>query len=393
MGQPGEIRESDVSDAERKLFADVNAFAFEKVNTAAASWSVGGSPDASLFLEAAGLGLTGIEVAAEHGGRGFGYTTKLKVFTLLAQADFGFALSLVNSHNVAARLAQSAPLSLRKRFLPGLLDGSLSACTALSEPGAGSDFAAITTTAAKVSGGWLIDGEKSWIVNARHAGVAIIFVQTLQAGAGDPKGIGAFVVDLTAAGVERYAIDSAFSQTSIGSGGIHLNKVKVTDEHLLLPPGKAFKLILNEINGARIYVAGMCNGMLQAAIEQVKAYGATRHTFGEPLQNHSIWSDAVNKAETDLHESEASVAEAAACIDRQEDVQLAAINAKIHAVQLCQRHLPGMLHAMGAEGLKTDYCFTRHIAASQIAGFTDGATWLLQARAEKLQQQTNQRTD
>ena len=90
MGQPGEIRESDMSDAEQKLLADLNLFAFEKINPAAASWSMGGSPDASLFIEAAALGLTGIEVPAEQGGRGFGYTTKLRVFTLLAQADFGF---------------------------------------------------------------------------------------------------------------------------------------------------------------------------------------------------------------------------------------------------------------------------------------------------------------
>jgi len=223
-------------------------------------------------------------------------------------------------------------------------------------------------------------------VNARHAGLAIVFAQT--ADVGNPQGIGAFLIDLASPGVQRYAIDSTFSQTSIGSGGIKFTKVEVTDEHLLLPPGKAFKLILNEINGARTYVAGMCNSMLTAAIEQVKEYGAIRHTFGEPLQNHPIWSGALHAAENDLNESMTLVTKAAACIETEGDAQLAAIKAKIKAVQLCQHHLPQMLHAMGAEGLKAEYCFTRHIAASQIAGFTDGATWLLQARAEKLQQQS-----
>ncbi len=370
---------------ESTFIADVAAFTSTDIEPAATEWSLGQSPDDSLYHTASALGLTGMEVPVRHSGSGFGFKVKADACAQMAMADFGFAMSIVNTHNVAVRLCLSAADTLRDKYLPGLLNGTTKACTALTEPDTGSDFAAIKTRARKASGGWVLSGEKTWIVNGRHAGLAIVFAQTGSHGNSD--GIAAFLINLTSPGVKRYPIDAGFSQTSIATGGFQLDNVETNDNNLLLPPGTAFKSILNEINGARVYVASMCNAMLQAAIQQVRRYGESRYSFGKPLSEHESWLRVVTEAESELATSRAIEAGACILVDQGGDAQLAAINAKVKSVDTCQHQLPRLLHAMGAEGLRPQYCFTRHLAAAQMAGLTDGATGLLRDRAIKLSQQ------
>ena len=102
-----------------------------------------------VIKQAGGLGLTGIEVPTEHGGLGFSFSCKIKIFEILAGADFGFSLSLVNSHNVAKKLAHEAPQTLISEHVPAILSASKMGCTVLTEPGTGSDLASIQTTRPK----------------------------------------------------------------------------------------------------------------------------------------------------------------------------------------------------------------------------------------------------
>lgn len=368
------------------LLARVQSFADTRIAPAAAGWSMGASPDPALYREAAGLGLFGVEVPVAQGGAGLGYTLKARICAILAAADFGFAMSVVNTHNVALRLVQSAAQSVQDAHLAGLLSGAVSACTALTEPGAGSDFGAVQTRAVPQGDGWLLTGEKTWIVNARHAGLAIVFAQcgTAEQTPANGAGIGAFAVDLTAPGVTRYAIDAAFSQTSTGTGGFRLKDVRLGPDALLLPPGTAFKSILTEINGARTYVAAMCCAMLETALDQAARYGEVRKTFGKPLSAHQGWRLHLAQARGDLSAAQALTDRAIARVAAGEDAQLAAAEAKIQAVEASQRHLPALLHAMGAEGLRAEHCFTRHLAAAQVAGLTDGSTTMLRERVLRL---------
>jgi len=232
------------------------------------------------------------------------------------------------------------------------------------------------------SGGWVLDGEKTWITNARNAALAIVYAQCGEVG--DRSGIGAFLVDLTAPGCRRYAISSAFAQSSTGTGGFTLSGYELTDEHLLVEPGQAFTSIMLEINGARTYVAAMCCGMLDSALSLCTTYGAQRHSFGRPLAAHQAWRLPLAQAETDLAAARSLVQSATNCITSGEDAQLLSAQAKIYAVSTCQKHLPVLLHAMGAEGLRQEYPYARHLGAAQIAALVDGSTEMLLERVSRL---------
>ena len=361
--------------------AAVHRFAQTQLALAAAGWDQGSAPDPALLRAAADLGLFGIELPAAAGGLGFDFAHKAAVCASLAAVDFGFAMSIVNTHNAALRLHLSAP-TLAARYLPGLLSGQTAACTALTEPDAGTDVAALQTRATQTPEGWVLTGQKDWIINARHAGLSIVFAKC---GTGDDgAAIGAFAVDLTAPGVTRHATEAGFPQTSMGTGGFTLDAVACPPEALILPPGTAFQSILSEINGARAYVAAMCCAMLGAAVDTVAAYGQTRASFGVPLMGHQAWRLALAQAQTDLAATQALTDRAVAAIAGDPAAQLLAAQAKVHAVQTCQRHLPALLHAMGAEGLRPAHGLTRHLAAVQSAALTDGAITPLLERVARL---------
>lgn len=362
-------------EAIERFLAAVRAFARSDVARDASAWARGKTPEPAIWERAAEIGLTGIEVPVAFGGRGLGFRAKVEACASLAAVDFGLAMALVNTHNVAKRIASSAPADLARTLLPDLIAGRASACTALTEPDAGSDAAAMRCCAVRAPGGWELNGEKIWIVNARHARHAIVYAQTGQHG--QAAGIAAFLVDLRNTGCSTFAIDSEISQTSIGTGGFRLNRCFVPDERLLLSAGTAFKAILEEINGARIYVAAMCCAMVSAGLRQAQDYGETRQTFGRPLSQHANWREKLALCATALAAAWALVQAAIAATEGQGDVRHLAAAAKVNAVALAQSQLPILLHAMGAEGLRETYPFARHIGAAQLAALTDGSTAML----------------
>lgn len=353
----------------------VRSFARQVVAQGAADWARGQPPAQSVWREAGRIGLTRIEVPVAHGGLGLGFRARLEACAIVAAVDFGLAMALVNTHNVALRIALSAPDAVARAVLPELVTGAAAACTALTEAGAGSDVTAMASTAQKVAGGWLLNGEKRWIVNARHARFAIVYAQT--GAPGDAAGIAAFLVDLDDPSTTRFALESGISQVSIGTGGLRLDRCFVGDDRLLLPAGTAFKAILSEINTARLYVAAMCCAMVSAGLGLVQAYGETRQTFGRALGQHPAWREKLAGVAVRLAAAFALVEAAAGTLEQGGDIRQSAAAAKVNAVTLAQEALPGLLHAMGAAGLDEAYPFTRHIGSAQIAALTDGSTAML----------------
>ncbi len=357
-------------------------FAADLVAPQAAAWEAEGAVPRALFSRAGRLGLIGLEVPEALGGAGLGFTAKAEICEILAGADFGVAMAIVNSHNVAKKLAETAPPEIVQAFLPDLLCGARIGCTALTEPTAGSDFAAIEMRAEAFDGGWRLTGEKSWITNATQADTFIVYAQTKAPG--DMTGIAAFLVDGRREGFVRSPPSDVIGLRSCGAGGFRLERFLVHENEMIGASGAAFKSILNEINGARIYVAAMCCGMMDAALRLVADHGERRQVFGKPLRQHQGWRWILAEASVDLAGARALTTAAAAALEAGEDVQLLAAQAKILTSRVAGEQLPKLMHAMGAEGLTRGHPLGRHLIGAQFAGLVDGSTEMLLERVAKL---------
>jgi len=364
--------ETRLTEAERGLLAAAARFRRDVIAPNAAPWERARIVPRDAIKAAAALGLTGIEVPSAQGGQGASFIAKALLLEELAKSCFAFPFSLTNTQNVAARIARDGTPRQVERYLPGLLSGEQMGGTSLTEPQAGSDFPAITTTARRLPEGWAIDGEKAWMTNAATADVVIVYAKT-EAAPGT-AGMAAFLVDASLPGVERSAPYSLIGGHAIGAGGFRLNAVRLGEDALLYPPGEAFKRALASINGARVYVAAMCCGMVAESLRLAIAYGAERRAFGKRLLDHQGLRWSLVEVATDLEAARLLTYRAAILIADGRDPILAAALAKKFAVAMAQRRLGECLQAMGAEGLREDYPIGRHLAAARIAGFVDGTT-------------------
>ena len=367
-----------LTPAEAALVAQAGLLARDVVGPLAPQWERERRIGHEALQAAVELGLTRLQVPVAAGGLGASFACKAALAEVLAGADFGFTMSWLNTANVAAKLARDAPVGLAARYLPALVASRRLGCTALTEPGAGSDFAAITTLATRVDGGWRIDGAKAWITNAALADVVVLYAQT-EPGAG-ARGIACFFVDGQRAGFVREPAYALGGQHSIGSGGFRLAGYLAQADEMLHPPGQAFKAALVSINGARTYIAAMCCGMVAEALRVVQAHGRQRHSFGRPLADHQGWRWRLAECASELAACRLLVAQAARQIDAGQDAQLIAAQAKLLATRMAERQLAALLQAMGAEGLREQQPFLRHLAGARVAGFVDGSTEMLLER-------------
>jgi alkylation response protein AidB-like acyl-CoA dehydrogenase len=343
------------------------------------------------FNLAAQKGLTGIEVPIEQGGSAASFACKARIAEILAAADFGYSMSLINTHNVANNLSRRQDKNANDEKSDALVSQILRAekiaCTALTEPHAGSDFSAITTFAKSHPQGWCIDGEKSWIINATIADLILTYVQTQEnSGA---AGIAAFLIDTNRPGFLRNTQFGSDAASTLGTSSFKLTGYLARPEDLIHPAGLAFKRALHSINGARIYVAAMCCGMVTECLRIATEYGAKRQTFGAALQEHQGWRWRIADAAIDLEAARQMVQTAARALDAGDSVVDLASKAKVFATRMAEKHTASMLHAMGANGLRDEYPFVRHMTGAQIASFTDGSTEMLLERICKSQQHSH----
>jgi alkylation response protein AidB-like acyl-CoA dehydrogenase len=377
---------AQLTDDERALLDRAAQFRRDYVAPRAAQWERERRVPPDAFRAASAAGLIGIEVPRALGGQGGRFIAKALVAEELSRACMAFAFSLINADGAAARLAKFGSPGQIDKYLGRLIAGEATGCSALTEPGAGSDFPAIATTARRDGDGWILDGEKAWITNAVTAESVLVYAQTDRAKG--YNGIAAFLIDTRLPGFERLPGFALVGGHAIGAGGFRLHQYRAAAADLFMPPGEAFKRALASINGARAYVATMCCGMVAESLRIALDYATRRKTFGKRLLDHQGLRWRFADIATDLEAARHLAYHASWLVSRGEDAILAAAQAKKFAAEMAQRRLGDCLQLMGAEGLREHYPIGRHIASARIAGFVDGSTEIQNERIGALLERT-----
>ncbi len=379
MSQPNGMPEDDF----RNLLLQVQDFRDQLITPHVLEWERNRTFPAENIAAAHQLGLLGMEIEPEMGGLGVSFGQKLQILDLLSEVSMPFAFSLVNSHNVAARLARHGTEEQRSRFLPDLLSGKKLGSTALTEPAAGSDFSSITTEATSDGNGWRLNGEKAWITNAAASSVIVAYVQTSPGSRA--RGIASFLIDGTNQGFERVAPYDLIGSHAIGTAGFRLNNYLAQESDLLAPAGEGFSAALSTINEARTYVASMCCSMIEASLRLSVGYATERESFGKPIIEHQGLSWQLARVANQVEAARALTNKAVAAIEHgdSESAILPAAHAKKFATEVVEPALSACAQAMGANGLREEHLTGHRLTAGRIANYVDGSTEIMTDRIAK----------
>lgn len=238
-------------------------------------------PD-ELRRKAQELGLFGITIPREYGGLGLDLLGKTLVESQLGRSSYGFTTLIGNHTGISSTgIVELGTAEQKSRYLPRMAAGDLIGAFALTEPGAGSDAASISTRAERVEGGWRLNGEKIFVTNAAEAGVFTVIAVT------DPargsRGISAFLVDRDAAG-----LTVGPNERKMGMRGAHTCPVALTDCHvsagqLLGAEGRGLSAALHILAKGRVSLSGRCVGMADAALDLAREHAVTRRQFGHRI--------------------------------------------------------------------------------------------------------------
>jgi acyl-CoA dehydrogenase len=340
-------------------------------------WEEAGIVDRSLYEKAGDLGLLGIAAPVEYGGGGepdFRYNAvRIEEFARAGVLTPGLGIGM------QADLAMPYFLKFtndeqKRRWLPGLCSGKLVSALAMTEPGAGSDLAAITTTAVRDGDEWVVNGAKVFISNGIMADVVIVVCRTGGQGA---KSLSLIAVERNTLGFERGRNLKKIGLHSQDTAELFFRDARVPAANLLGEENKGFHYLMDGLAQERLQLALGAVAQSEAVFEETLAYAKQRHAFGQPIASfqNSRFVLASLRTEIDI---------ARVFVDRQLAAHVVgeltgedAAAAKWWTTELNFRVIDACLQLHGGWGYMEEYSIARHWRDSRIIRISGGTNEIM----------------
>ena len=349
-------------------------FADRVLRPNAARWDAEEKFPAEAIQEAAEAGFLGLTVPEEYGGAGMGnlHASILLEEINAACASVGVTIS-VHMSLMCSMLAKHGTELLKKKYLPTLADGSVLGAYCLTEPQAGSDAAAVRTTAVKVDGGYKLNGTKAWITTGEQAGLFVVYAVT------DPEakkgaGMTAFLVEKDYDGLEVGKKELKLGIRASSTTEILLNDVCVPDENIVGEINQGFKIALDTLDGGRIGIGSQAVGIHRACLEASTKYAAEREQFGKPINRFQAIAFKLADMATELDAARLLVQRAAWLRDNGQPSTKACSMAKLFASQACNRAAQDAVQIHGGAGYTKEFPVERYYRDARITEIYEGAT-------------------
>ncbi|WP_282778902.1 MULTISPECIES: acyl-CoA dehydrogenase family protein [unclassified Nocardia] len=301
-----------LDDDEQAITATARSFADELLAPNALEWDERKHFPVDVLRKAGSLGLGGIYVREDVGGSQLRRLDAVRIFEQLATGCPAVA-AYISIHNMAAWMIDSVGTDAqRHRWLPGLTSMDSLASYALTEPGVGSDAAALSTKAVRDGDDYLLTGVKQFISGAGSTDVYVLMARTGPEGA---RGISAFIVPADTPGLSFGANEKKMGWNAQPTRQVILDNARVPAANLLGGEGSGFRIAMNGLNGGRLNIAACSLGGAQAAMDKTVAYLAQRKAFGARLLDNAALQFELADMRTALEASRTLLWRAAAALD------------------------------------------------------------------------------
>ena len=301
-----------LTEDQRAIQAAAESFAAAELAPHSARWDEAKYFPVETLRQAAGLGFGGIYVREDVGGSALGRLDAALIFEALSAGDVAVA-AFLSIHNMSSWMIDSfGSEALRAKYLPRLTTMQLIASYCLTEPGAGSDAAALSTTALRDGEDYVLRGTKAFISGAGTSDIYVVMARTGGQGAG---GVSAFVVENGTPGVSFGAQERKMGWNAQPTAMVHFDGVRVPAENRIGEEGEGFRFAMAGLDGGRVNIAACSLGGAALALDLAKAHITERRAFGRPLADFQALQFKLADMATELEAARLMVRRAAAAMD------------------------------------------------------------------------------
>lgn len=330
------------------------------------------------------MGLFGLTMPEEFGGAGMNVTQYAQTIRTLSYAMPAFrSIISINIGMVCSALKNGGTDAQKAEWLPRLAAGEI-ASFGLTEPGSGSDSAAMQTMAVRSGNGWVLNGTKRYITNAPFAKVALIMARTSKEALPKNAHVSAFLVPMDTPGVSVGKSDK-----KMGQSGSHIADIIMEDVHLpadaLLgdTEGRGFVTAMQSLDNGRISVGAAATGYARRALDSALRYANERKAFGEPIAQFQLIQQMLADSEIEIYAAESMLADVTARADRGENVLRKAAAFKVFSTEMCGRVVDRVVQVYGGAGYLAEYDAERFFRDARIYRIYEGTTQILQLQIAK----------
>lgn len=365
--QPSRFLDDDL-DTFRTTVSD---FVAREIRPHAAAWEAAGQFPCQLYRSAAAAGLIGLRYDPVWGGGGAGHLATCVLCEELAKGDtLGTAVGLMAQSEFAlAIVADEASEELKRAYLAPAIRGELIGAIGVSEPGAGSDVAAISTRARRDGDEYVISGQKTYITNGTRADFLSLAVRT---GGEGPSGISVVVFPTDTAGFSVGRRLEKLGARASDTAELYFDECRIPAANLVGREGKGMRYILSHFAGERLVIASLAVGSMERLLELGLDYAASRRVFGNSLASLQTWRHRFADMLTRLEATRLMAYQAADLLDRRDPAaERAVAMAKAYAAESVQFVAAEVLQLHGGFGQMEESPIPRYYR--DVAGFSIGA--------------------
>ncbi|HYD27321.1 isobutyryl-CoA dehydrogenase [Brevundimonas sp.] len=364
-----------LTDDQRAIQDAARAFAEAELAPHSAEWDETKHFPVDVMKHAAEMGFCGIYTGEEHGGMALGRVEAAVIFEELSRGDVSTA-AFISIHNMATWMIDKfGSDELRARYVPSLVSMQKIASYCLTEPGSGSDAAALRTTAKLDGDHWVLNGSKAFISGAGTSDVYVVMART---GADGPKGISTFVVEKDTPGLSFGAQEKKMGWNSQPTAIVSFDDCRIPAANLLGKEGDGFRYAMMGLDGGRLNIAACSLGGARLALETALDYVASRKQFGKPIADFQNTQFKLADMATQLEAARLMVLRGAWAIDTNhpEKTKWCAM-AKRLATDACFQIADEALQLHGGYGYLKDYPLERIVRDLRVHRILEGTNEIM----------------
>lgn len=359
-----------LTEQQRMIRDMARRFAQERLAPNAGRWDRDKHFPLAELREMGRLGLLGMTVAPEWGGAGADTVSTALALEEIAAGDAGTA-TVMSGHNSVGCMpvATFGTDDQKQRFLRPMAEGRMLSAFLLTEAHGGSEAGALTSTAVRDGGDYVLNGTKQFITTGSNAEVALVFART---GAGGPRGISAFIVPTATPGYVVVRQEDKLGQNSSDTCQIAFTDMRVPAENRLGDEGQGYRIALSNLQGGRIGIAAQAVGIGRAALEAALGYARERVVFGKPIIEHQAVGFRLAAMAVRIETARQMVLHAASLADAGAPCLMEACMAKLVASEAAEWVASEAIQTFGGYGYLKDFAVERHYRDARVTRIYEG---------------------